>query len=117
LPIGGASERLLRYAFLERFGVSPKAYLLAVRLNGVRKELRAADPVCTVIDVANIWGFWHMGQFAADYRRLFGNFPSKRLGVLPTGLFENLMMIERNSPTPKISKSLGFFKLISWRHG
>lgn len=106
--LAGASERLLRYAFLERFGVSPKAYLLAVRLNGVRKELRAADPVCTkVIDVANSWGFWHMGQFAADYRRLFGELPSETLGSPPQGLFENLMMIERNSPTPKISKSLG----------
>jgi AraC family transcriptional regulator, ethanolamine operon transcriptional activator len=99
--MAGASERLLRYAFLERFGVSPKAYLLAVRLNGVRKELRDADPSSTkVIDVANSWGFWHMGQFAADYRRLFGELPSETLGGPPKGLLENLMMVERNPPTP-----------------
>ena len=72
----GASERTLRYAFQERFGVSPKAYLHAVRLNGVRRELRRGGKVS---DVANRWGFWHMGQFAADYRRLFGELPSQTL--------------------------------------
>ena len=30
-------------------------------------------------DSANNWGFWHMGQFAKDYRRLFGELPSKTL--------------------------------------
>jgi len=29
--------------------------------------------------VANAWGFWHMGQFARDYRRLFGELPSDTL--------------------------------------
>jgi AraC family transcriptional regulator, ethanolamine operon transcriptional activator len=75
-----ASERTLRYGFLERYGVSPKAYLQSFRLNGVRKELRQADPADTwVIEIANKWGFWHMGQFAADYRTLFGELPSKTL--------------------------------------
>lgn len=99
--IAGASERLLRYAFLERFGISPKAYLLAVRLNGVRRELRSADPSTTkIVDVAGRWGFWHMGQFAADYRRLFGELPSETLGGPPQGLLENLMMVERKSRKP-----------------
>ncbi len=74
------SERTLRYAFLEKFGVSPKSYLLAMRLNGVRRQLRNADPSSAIIaNVANHWGFWHMGQFAADYRRLFGELPSETL--------------------------------------
>lgn len=74
------SERTLRYAFLEKFGVSPKSYLLAMRLNGVRRQLCHADPSSIKIaDVANHWGFWHMGQFAADYRRLFGELPSETL--------------------------------------
>ncbi len=74
------SERTLRYAFLEQFGTSPKSYLLAMRLNGVRRHLSHADPSSTkVVDVANHWGFWHMGQFAADYRRLFGELPSETL--------------------------------------
>lgn len=76
----GVSKRTLEYAFLERFGVSPKAYLQAFRLNGVYKELRRKDPSLTKItDVANYWGFWHMGQFAADYRKLFCELPSETL--------------------------------------
>ena len=30
-----------------------------------------------IIDAASRWGFWHMGQFAADYRRKFGELPSE----------------------------------------
>ena len=73
----GASERTLRYAFAERFDLSPKAYLQAMRLNGVRRELLKDEPGASVSDAANRWGFWHMGQFAADYRRLFGELPSQ----------------------------------------
>jgi len=75
--ITGASERTLQYAFQEEFGISPKSYIQAHRLNHVRKELRSSDPRSKVItDIANNWGFWHMGQFAADYRRMFGELPS-----------------------------------------
>ena len=42
--VAQASERTLEYAFFERFGVSPKTYLQAFRLNGVRKVLRVTDP-------------------------------------------------------------------------
>jgi AraC-like DNA-binding protein len=76
----GVSERTLQYAFLERFGVGPKEFLNVVRLVEVRRQLRAADPRNTkVTDVANAWGFWHMGQFAADYRRRFEELPSETL--------------------------------------
>ncbi len=75
--ITGASERTLQYAFQEEFGISPKSYIQAHRLNHVRKELRSSDSKTTLItDIANNWGFWHMGQFAADYRRMFGELPS-----------------------------------------
>jgi transcriptional regulator GlxA family with amidase domain len=30
-----------------------------------------------IADAANAWGFWHMGQFAKDYRTLFGELPSQ----------------------------------------
>lgn len=73
----GASERTLRYAFYERFEMSPKAYLQGVRLNGVRRELRRRGDRPSVSAAANHWGFWHLGQFAADYRRLFGELPSE----------------------------------------
>ena len=76
----GASIRTLRRGFQERFGVSPKTYLHAQRLIGVRRELYLAmQPNTLITDVANSWGFWHMGQFAADYRAMFGELPSQTL--------------------------------------
>ncbi len=75
----GVSERTLRYAFLEQLGVSPKQYLKSVRLNGVRRDLQRRGPQVKVADIANCWGFWHMGQFAADYRHRFGELPSETL--------------------------------------
>jgi len=65
---------------MERFGVPPKAYLHAIRLNGARRELWHADPQKDKIaDVVNHWGFWHMGKFARDYRRHFDELPSHTL--------------------------------------
>jgi AraC family ethanolamine operon transcriptional activator len=82
--VAGASERTLRYAFQDRFGMSPKSYLQAVRLNGVRRELRKRQAT-TISDAANRWGFWHMGQFAADYHGLFGELPSQTVAQAMAG--------------------------------
>jgi AraC-like DNA-binding protein len=79
----GASIRTLRRGFQERFGVSPKTYLLAQRLGGARRDLRSENQRPLVTDVANRWGFWHMGQFAADYRTMFGELPSETLRGRP----------------------------------
>lgn len=76
----GVSKRTLEYSFREHVGLSPKAYISALRLNQVRKILKAARPGEThVADAANAWGYWHMGQLAADYRKLFGELPSETL--------------------------------------
>jgi AraC family ethanolamine operon transcriptional activator len=72
----GVGWTTLVHAFREHFGVTPKAYLRALRLNHVRRDLLDAAPEAAIADVANHWGFWHMGQFAADYKRLFGELPS-----------------------------------------
>ena len=78
--ITGVSRRTVQYAFQEHYGMSPKSYLKNFRLNGVRRELWKSDPLLTrVNDIASLWGFWHMGQFAADYRKLFGEQPSETL--------------------------------------
>jgi AraC family ethanolamine operon transcriptional activator len=75
--VANVSERTLQYAFRERFGMPPKSLLLALRLNGMRRELKNPDTMSTTItDLATRWGFWHMSQFAADYRQLFGELPS-----------------------------------------
>jgi len=79
--VSGASWRTLDYAFKERYGISPKAYLRTRRLNSVRRDLRAVGPGGdTVRNVAGRWGFWHMSQFARDYHKLFGELPSQTLG-------------------------------------
>jgi AraC family ethanolamine operon transcriptional activator len=72
------SERTLNYAFHEVMGMSPKAYLKAKRLNAVRQDLKSTEPAdATVAEIAGRWGFWHTGNFAADYLRLFGELPSQ----------------------------------------
>ncbi len=82
----GASARTLRRAFAEELGVAPKAYIQAHRLDGVHRELRCSDSgENSVNDVASRWGFWHMSQFAADYRRWFGELPSETLSRPPPG--------------------------------
>ena len=76
----GVSERTLQYAFRERFDIAPKQYIQTTRLQRVRRRLRTCDPSTTrIADIANELGFWHMGQFAADYRRQFGELPSETL--------------------------------------
>ena len=72
------SWRTLDYAFREQFGMTPQAYLKAIRLDNARRRLRTAT-FPTVTDCANHSGFWHMGQFAADYRAQFGELPSATL--------------------------------------
>ena len=43
--------------------------------------LLSGDPNAkgTISDAANAWGYWHLGQFAADFRNMFGELPSKTL--------------------------------------
>jgi len=74
------SRRTLQYCFEDVLGLSPLQYLRAIRLNGVRRQLRqAAAQGQSVQDVAVHWGFWHFSQFATDYRKLFGETPSATL--------------------------------------
>jgi len=74
------SERTLCRLFDVRFGISPKAYLNKLRLNAVHQDLQYSySNKDKIHKIANSWGFWHMGQFAADYKKLFGELPSETL--------------------------------------
>ena len=78
----GASLRKLNYCFQDIVGMSPARYLRVLRLNAVRSQLRAGHRQCGgVHDAAARWGFWHLGLFAADYRRQFGELPSRTLAL------------------------------------
>ncbi|WP_321822628.1 MULTISPECIES: helix-turn-helix domain-containing protein [unclassified Burkholderia] len=72
------SRRTLQYCFQDVLGMAPTTYLRALRLNGARRDL-CGDTASSVQDVAAAWGFSHLGQFATDYRRLFGKRPSETL--------------------------------------
>ena len=78
--IGRLEVRALQYAFQEKFGVSPMAYLKLTRLDRARRLLLTADRRTTnVTSIALQIGFWHLSQFAQDYRTMFGESPSETL--------------------------------------
>jgi len=73
----GISRRALEYAFRDQYGFSPKAFINSQRLVRVRRDLRSKPDQVPIAEIANRWGFWHMGQFAHDYRHQFGELPSQ----------------------------------------
>ena len=74
------TERTLERVFEREFGISPKKYLYGQRMYGAHRQLwHSTSSETSVADIANAWGFWHMGQFAKDYRCLFGELPSETL--------------------------------------
>lgn len=76
----GVSVRTLEYCFAETLGLSPTQFIRITRLNGARRDLKAAiTGEATVADIAMKWGFWHLGRFSAAYRDLFGESPSETL--------------------------------------
>ena len=78
--VADVSERTMEYAFRERYGLTPKNYLLSYRLNSVRRQLRMSDPKnCQVTEIARQHGFWHMGAFGAGYKKMFAELPSETL--------------------------------------
>ena len=80
----GVSRRTLQYSFQEVLGINPIRFLRAMRLNGVRRDLRAAiAPPDSVQDIAARWGFWHLGHFVTDYKQMFGELPSETLRHKP----------------------------------
>lgn len=76
----GVSKRTLQYAFRTYIDMSPLAYLRLCRLNRVHAVLRASDPhSTTVTEAATRFGFFHLGRFALDYRKVFDKTPSATL--------------------------------------
>lgn len=86
--------RSLEYGFHEALGVSPIAYVRATRLHRVRQLLRSATVrTRSISEIALDCGFWHLSQFAVDYKRLFTESPS----VTYRRTYSQLPRIERRN--------------------
>lgn len=75
----GASERTLRSAFGNVYGMGPNRLLKLRRINQVRRELEHGGEHTLVSEVAQRHGFWDLGRFAGDYKRVVGESPSQTL--------------------------------------
>jgi transcriptional regulator GlxA family with amidase domain len=75
----GLSKRTLHRVVSREFGLSPMALSRRIRLLEVRAELQAPGPGTTVTDAAFRLGFTHLGRFAGEYARAFGERPSETL--------------------------------------
>jgi AraC family transcriptional regulator, ethanolamine operon transcriptional activator len=77
--------RTLETGFREVTGLTPIAYIRSLRLNAVRRALHHVPAhERSISEIALDNGFWHLSQFAADYRKLFGETPisTRRRGQL-----------------------------------
>ena len=79
--LAGVSPSTLFAGFRNRHGITPMAFVRQLRLQHVRDELLddATPGLASVTDVALKWGFAHLGRFAIDYKRAFGESPSATL--------------------------------------
>jgi AraC-like DNA-binding protein len=75
----GVSVRTLQDCFRRELQTTPTAYLRAYRLDAVHRALCAADPGASVTTVAVRHGITHLGRFAGEYRKRFGESPSTTL--------------------------------------
>ena len=93
----GLSERGLRNAFYDVYGMSPKRWMLAQRLQRVRFALEHAGGASnTVTSIATNHGFYELGRFAAAYKAAFGEAPSETLrGVGPRSSTARMSSIAR----------------------
>lgn len=73
----GTSCSTLERAFQDEFGVNPKTYMRTRRLTRVHTKLIQPETEGSISEIAQLWGFWHMSAFSADYRNEFGELPSE----------------------------------------
>jgi AraC-like DNA-binding protein len=75
------SIRTVQQGFREELGTTPMLYLRDRRLERARADLTDGLPSdgVTVTEVAERWGFHHLGSFAQLYRKRWGESPSETL--------------------------------------
>lgn len=77
----GTSLSTLERSFVREMGMSPQQYVKVRRLNAVRSCLKVADKEqrLGVTETALSYGFAHLGRFAGEYYRHFGEYPRDTL--------------------------------------
>ncbi|OOK67582.1 bacterial regulatory helix-turn-helix s, AraC family protein [Mycobacterium kansasii] len=74
------TPRALQYMFRQRLDCTPMQYLRRVRLDRAHRELLDSSRAsATVKQIANRWGFIHIGRFAIYYRETYGRSPHATL--------------------------------------
>jgi AraC-like DNA-binding protein len=77
--VSGVPPRTLERHFRMFLGTTPLGWMRSMRLARARQSLLHASPEDTVTDVALTNGFGQFGRFAAEYRRAFGELPSRTM--------------------------------------
>ena len=75
----GIAGRTLHKHFHDEHGTSPMRYVRDCRFAQVRRALLQAGPQDSVTTIAVYWGFCHLGRFSVEYRKRYGETPSKTL--------------------------------------
>jgi AraC family ethanolamine operon transcriptional activator len=84
LKAAEVSERTLRRAFCEYFGMGPTRYLRLRQLHQIRRVLKSSDAeTTTVTKVLFDQGVSQLGRFASRYQIMFGELPSETLRAKP----------------------------------
>ena len=75
----GWSVRSITYAFVRRYGMPPKKWLLNERLRYARKILLTADNKVPLLTLSSELGFASPSKFSTYYRRSYGETPRDTL--------------------------------------
>ncbi|NKK97044.1 helix-turn-helix domain-containing protein [Rhizobium leguminosarum bv. viciae] len=73
------SVRTLQQGFRQFRDTTPMSYLQDLRMAAAHRDLLESDEKQAIADIALRWGFTHLGRFAAEYRKRFGQLPSQTL--------------------------------------
>lgn len=74
------TERTLHNYFKKELDISPKRYLMVLRLTKIHKILKKSHMRKGLIEeTARKFGFFHMSQFSRSYKAFFGELPSATL--------------------------------------
>lgn len=77
----GVSARTLSEGFRRFRGMTPREFLRARRLEGLRAALQDPQPGETVTSIAGDWGYVNLGALAQVYERWFGELPGRTLAA------------------------------------